>query len=114
MAEDERSWTPLDGLDPGSATFPVSVEFDARPIWIFRGERGDFFGIQDTCPHTEQTLGNAKVVGGGTMIRCVFHNYTFKLATGAGVNCPGFRIDVYDVKEEDRRLFVRRRTAAVP
>lgn len=108
--DDEPPWTAVDGVDASSAAFPLSVQFEARPIWIFRSERGDLFGVQDTCPHTEQTLGNAKLAGGGTMIRCAFHNYTFKLATGAGVNCPGFRIDVYDAKAENCRLFVRRRT----
>lgn len=108
-AEEDHRWTPLAGVDPVSAGFPVSVRFDERPIWIFRGERGDFFGVQDTCPHTDQTLGTAKITGGGAMIRCVYHNYTFRLANGKGVNCPGFHIDVFDVKEEDRRLFVRRK-----
>jgi nitrite reductase/ring-hydroxylating ferredoxin subunit len=109
VSDDDRPWTALAEIDPATAVFPISVQFEARPIWVFRAENGDFFGVQDTCPHTEQTLGNAKIVGGGAMIRCAFHHYTFKLATGAGVNCPGFRIDVYDVKAADRGLLVRRR-----
>jgi nitrite reductase/ring-hydroxylating ferredoxin subunit len=113
-AGDEAAWTQLDGIDPMSTTYPVSVRFDERSIWIFRAEGGAFFGIQDMCPHTERTLGNATIIGNGTMIRCAFHNYTFKLANGKGVNCPGFHIDVYDVKEEEHRLLVRRRAAATP
>jgi len=113
-AGDEASWTAIDGLDAASITEPVSIAFEERPIWIFRAPAGGFFGVQDTCPHTEQTLGNAAIVSNGTMIRCAFHNYTFRLANGKGVNCPGFRIDVYDVKAEDGRLFVRRRVPATP
>ena len=113
-AGDGASWTAIDGVAAASITEPVSIQFDERPIWIFRAENGSFFGIQDMCPHTERTLGNAKIVSNGAMVRCAFHNYTFRLSNGQGVNCPGFRIDVYDVKAEDDRLFVRRRAAATP
>jgi nitrite reductase/ring-hydroxylating ferredoxin subunit len=41
------------------------------------------------------------------MLRCAYHNYTFKLANGSGVNCPGFRISVYQIKEEDGGLFAQ-------
>jgi nitrite reductase/ring-hydroxylating ferredoxin subunit len=41
------------------------------------------------------------------MIRCAQHNYTFKLSDGKGVNCPGFKIKVYEVKREDGALFAR-------
>jgi nitrite reductase/ring-hydroxylating ferredoxin subunit len=41
------------------------------------------------------------------MVRCAFHNYTFELTNGSGVNCPGFRIAVYEIKEEDGTLLAR-------
>jgi nitrite reductase/ring-hydroxylating ferredoxin subunit len=43
------------------------------------------------------------------MVRCTAHNYTFKLDTGRGVNCPGYAISVYDVVERDGALFALER-----
>lgn len=107
MTEVDSAWRALDGIDPETATFPLSVPFDDEPIWIFRTESG-FRGVQDACPHDNRTLGTARIVGAGAMIRCSYHNYTFKLMNGAGVNCPGYRIAVYEIKEENRTLLVRR------
>ncbi len=42
------------------------------------------------------------------MIRCGLHAYTFKLADGNGVNCPGYRIAVYEVMSDGSRLMGRR------
>ena len=42
------------------------------------------------------------------MIRCGLHAYTFKLADGNGVNCPGYRIAVYEVMRDGSRLLGRR------
>jgi nitrite reductase/ring-hydroxylating ferredoxin subunit len=53
------------------------------------------------------TLIDAQLMGNSTMIRCAQHNYTFRLADGKGVNCPGFRIKVFDVKSEDGALYAR-------
>ncbi len=107
MTEVDSAWHVLDGIDPETATFPVSARFLDEPIWIYRTE-GAFHGVQDTCPHDNRTLGTARIVGNGAMIRCGHHNYTFKLMNGTGVNCPGYRIAVYEIKEENRMLLARR------
>ena len=78
---------------------------------MFRTPQG-MFAVQDTCPHAEESLGVAELVGTRGMLRCNYHNYTFRLSDGRGVNCPGFAIEVYDVKEDAGMLFVRPRGAA--
>lgn len=98
----------IDDVDPDTATFPLSVGFDDKPIWIYRTE-GGMFGVQDECPHTQRSLGTAKVIAERNMIRCLFHNYTFRLSDGSGVNCPGYTIAVYDAKAQDGKLYVRPR-----
>lgn len=105
MSEAAADWEALE-VDVQSATFPAAAVAGGVPIWVFRVADG-FRGVQEFCPHEQRSLGAARIVGEATMVRCAYHNYTFKLADGRGVNCPGFRIAVYDVKEEDGRLFVR-------
>ena len=99
----EPDWLPLD-IDPEHATFPVSVTLGGKPVLIFRTATG-FRGIQERCPHDDRSFVNARIIGDGKMVRCTYHNYTFKLESGRGVNCPGYSIAVYDVIERDGALF---------
>ncbi len=55
----------------------------------------------------QATMMNAELAGNDTMIRCPLHVFTFKLSDGKGVNCPGFEIKVYEVKEEQGALWGR-------
>lgn len=105
MTDPGTGWEALE-LDPQSATFPAKAIVAGEPVWVFRIKDG-FRGVQEFCPHDRRSLESAAIVGNATMVRCSFHNYTFKLSNGAGVNCPGFRITVYAIKEEDGRLFAQ-------
>jgi nitrite reductase/ring-hydroxylating ferredoxin subunit len=103
----ESDWDVLEGIDPKTAQFPTRAKVGDEGIVIFRTERG-FFGTQRTCPHQQASLTLAILQANGTMIRCSRHHYTFRTADGRPVNCPGFRLRIYEVKEEDGRLLVRR------
>lgn len=100
-------WQRLDGVDPMSPKSPVSATIDGETILIFRVGDG-WRGVQRTCPHQNAPLRSAAIVSNGGMIRCSLHAYTFKLSDGKGVNCPGFRIDVYEVREQDGNLFAKK------
>jgi nitrite reductase/ring-hydroxylating ferredoxin subunit len=102
---DELPWQRLDGIDVDGA-FPARAKLAGEGILVFRTPTG-FRGVERTCPHLKSTLIDATLVGNGAMIRCAQHNYTFKLADGKGVNCPGFRLKVYEVKSEDGSLVAR-------
>jgi len=102
-ADSPAAWEPL-AIDPAHAQFPARAVCGGQPIWVLRTNDG-FRGIQETCPHDGRPLESATIVGNGAMVRCIYHNYTFKLSSGAGVNCPGFRIAVYDIREHDGQLF---------
>jgi nitrite reductase/ring-hydroxylating ferredoxin subunit len=41
------------------------------------------------------------------MIRCRWHNYVFRLNDGKAVNCPGFKLKVFEVKREEKVLLAR-------
>jgi nitrite reductase/ring-hydroxylating ferredoxin subunit len=102
----EGDWQKLDGLDPASAAFPARARFGSDGIVIVRTKDG-YRGVARTCPHLKASLLDAIMMGNGTMIRCAQHAFTFRLADGKGINCPGHRLQVYDVKAEDGALFAR-------
>lgn len=99
-------WQRLDGVDPAAAEFPIRARVGAEGIVIFKTGTG-LRGVQRLCPHQRAPLTDAVIAGNGAMIRCARHNYMFRLSDGKGVNCPGFKLAVFEVKEEDGALFAR-------
>lgn len=102
----ESPWNVLKGLDSESTTFPARANLNGESIVIFRTKDG-FRGTQRACPHMQATMLNGELTEGDTMVRCPLHVFTFKLSDGKGVNCPGFKIAVYEVKQEDGTLYAR-------
>ena len=102
----ERPWQALVGLRPDHTKFPARASLQGEGIVIFRTEAG-LRGVQRSCPHMHATMMNAELTANDTMVRCHLHAFTFKLSDGKGVNCPGFKIKVYEIKEEDGVFFGR-------
>jgi nitrite reductase/ring-hydroxylating ferredoxin subunit len=107
---DAAAWERT-ALDPRTATFPARAKVADEGIVIFRNG-GGYFGVQRACPHQGGSMLDAVLQGNGTLLRCPRHNYVFRTANGNPVNCPGFRLQIFEVKEEDGGLFVRRPPAA--
>src|ERR1700754_3512767 len=100
-------WQVLEGIDPETAEFPaLSRVGDARILVLRIGD--GFRGVERSCPHQQRSLHDAFLQGGDTMIRCRWHNYVFRLRDGKSVNCPGFKLKVFDVKRENGALLARR------
>jgi nitrite reductase/ring-hydroxylating ferredoxin subunit len=106
-AAGEAPWQKLDGLDPVAGQFPARARVDGEGILIFKTGSG-FRGVQRSCPHLNATLMDAELVANDTMIRCRQHVFTFRFSDGRGVNCPGFSIRVFEVKNDDGALYARR------
>lgn len=106
-AAEEAVWQKLDGLDPVAGRFPARARVDGEGILIFKTGSG-FRGVQRSCPHLNATLMDADLVANDTMIRCRQHVFTFRFSDGRGVNCPGFSIRVFEVKNDDGALYARR------
>jgi nitrite reductase/ring-hydroxylating ferredoxin subunit len=100
------SWQLLTGLHPETTKYPARANIAGESIVIFRAKTG-FRGVQRGCPHMQATMMNAELVANDTMIRCPLHVFTFRLSDGKGVNCPGFRVRIYEVKEEGGALYGR-------
>jgi nitrite reductase/ring-hydroxylating ferredoxin subunit len=103
----EQAWQLLAGIHPETSKFPARSTLDSENIIVFRTQSG-FRGVQRACPHMQATLMNAELIANDTMLRCPLHIFTFKLSDGKGVNCPGFRLTVYEIKQEQDALYGRR------
>jgi nitrite reductase/ring-hydroxylating ferredoxin subunit len=102
----ESPWHPLAGVDPATAAFPLRARCGSDLILVLRIGAG-FRGVARVCPHQAAPLHDAILQGGDTMLRCRRHNYVFRLSDGKGINCPGYRLRVFDVKLENGALFAR-------
>src|SRR5262245_24877980 len=96
----EQPWHVLTGLLPDNTKFAARASLQGEGIVIFRTNAG-LRGVQRSCPHMQATMMNAELAANDTMVRCPLHVFTFRLSNGKGVNCPGFKIKVYEIKEED-------------
>jgi nitrite reductase/ring-hydroxylating ferredoxin subunit len=103
----ERPWHVLKGLRADNEKFPARASLAGEGIIIFRTKTG-LRGVQRSCPHMHATMMSAELTANDTMVRCFLHAFTFKLSDGKGVNCPGFKIKVYEIKVEDGVLYGRR------
>jgi nitrite reductase/ring-hydroxylating ferredoxin subunit len=102
----DNPWRVLPGLDPGKSKFPARANFEGQGIVVFRTKTG-YRGVQRNCPHMQATMLQANLTADDTMVRCFLHVFTFKLSDGKGVNCPGYRVKVYEIKEENGALYGR-------
>jgi nitrite reductase/ring-hydroxylating ferredoxin subunit len=99
-------WQVLEGIDPNTAEFPVLSRVGDDRILVLRIGDG-YRGVERSCPHQQRPLNDAFLQGGGTMIRCKWHNYVFRLSDGKAVNCPGYKLKVFEVKREADTLLAR-------
>jgi toluene monooxygenase system ferredoxin subunit len=99
-------WQVLEGIDPETTEFPALSRVGGDRILVLRIGDG-FRGVERSCPHQQRSLHDAFLQGGGAMIRCRWHNYVFRLNDGKAVNCPGFKLRVFEVKRENNALLAR-------
>ncbi len=99
-------WEILDGIDATTSRFPARSRLRDERIVIFSTNKG-FRGTSRSCPHMYANMLTAELAANDTMVRCPLHVFTFRLSDGKGVNCPGFRIQVYDVRQDGDQFYGR-------
>ena len=102
----DRPWHAVAGLRPENTKYPARASINGEGIVVVRTKTG-YRGIQRSCPHMQATMMGAELTANDTMVRCFLHAFTFRLSDGKGVNCPGFKIKVYEIKEENGAFFGR-------
>jgi len=77
---------------------------EGRQIAIFHfARRGEWFAIQNQCPHRQQMALSRGVIGsqaGEQKVACPFHKKTFSLQTGACLSGEEYTIETYPVRLE--------------
>ncbi len=85
----------IDEIAPGEAKM---VEVEGKKIAIFNRE-GDYYAIDDTCPHARGPLSEGEVEG--EVVTCPWHGSEFNIKTGKVLGTPARRgVDSYRVQVE--------------
>ena len=95
-------WQVLEGLDPDTAEFPRSPASATREFWCFASAR--LPRHRTKLPASAASLHDAFLQASDTMLRCRWHNYVFRLRDGKGINCPGYKLKVFEVKRDNNML----------
>jgi NAD(P)H-dependent nitrite reductase small subunit len=79
------------------------VEVDGRSIAVFNVS-GQFYAIDNVCPHRGGPLGEGDVEG--KIVVCPWHAWRWDVTTGANANNPAVRVACYPVTVEGGTIFV--------
>ena len=89
-------------IAPGTAK---TVAVEGGEVAVFNVD-GTFYAVDNYCPHQGGVLAEGWLEG--TTITCPWHAWCFNLTDGT-MTLGGFaRVDPYDVRVEDGRVFVSR------
>jgi nitrite reductase (NADH) small subunit/3-phenylpropionate/trans-cinnamate dioxygenase ferredoxin subunit len=90
-----------DELVPGAGKM---VEISGKLVALFL-ENGEYFAIDDVCPHMGASLSEGCVESG--IVTCPWHGWRFRLADGAWADSPRIRIGSYPVRIIDGYIQVQ-------
>ena len=81
----------------------VVVEVEGNRLAVFR-HQGEFFALDETCPHRGGPLHEGRVQEG--VLACPWHLWQFDLKTGVSPVNPLSKVRTYRVWQEEKELFV--------
>jgi nitrite reductase (NADH) small subunit len=87
---------------PDSSVFSVRVQ--EKDVAIFRNGNS-YIAMDRWCPHLQGDLGAGCIIG--KAVKCPLHGFMFSVDTGRGLNCPGFNVNLYQVRVDENILSVR-------
>ena len=81
-----------------------TVAVGKKLIAVFR-DGGEFFAIDDVCPHMGASLSGGYLEGG--TVTCPWHAWRFRLKDGAWADNPRLKIGCYPVRVKGDELQVQ-------
>lgn len=81
-----------------------TVEVAGKLLAVFF-VRGQYYAIDDVCPHMGASLGSGYVEDG--IVTCPWHAWRFRLADGAWADNPRLKIGCYPVRIENGAVQVQ-------
>ena len=80
------------------------IEVADKEIALFN-YKGNFYAIDNTCPHRGSPLGEGRVEEG--ILICPNHEWRFELKSGWCPQNPELSTEVYPIKVSDEKIYVR-------
>ncbi len=100
MADDDwRDLGPEDGPAAGQLRL---LRIDGHALCVGRTSSGEWFALDDVCPHAGGSLSEGMV--DGRQVICPLHAYAFDIETGDCADDPSCRVSSYPIRLEDGRL----------
>ena len=90
-----------DDLEIGKSAI---IEVGDKEIALFN-YKGDFYAIENTCPHRGSPLGEGRIEEG--ILICPGHEWRFELKSGWCPQNPELSTEVYPIKVHDGKIYVR-------
>ena len=87
--------------DGQGATFTIA----GRLVAVFN-DGGEYFAIDDLCPHMGASLGAGELDDQGN-VACPWHAWRFKVCDGTWTDNPRLKVDSFAVRIEDDEIQVR-------
>jgi nitrite reductase (NADH) small subunit/3-phenylpropionate/trans-cinnamate dioxygenase ferredoxin subunit len=81
-----------------------TAEVSGKLVAVFL-DRGQYFAIDDVCPHMGASLAGGYVENG--TVTCPWHAWRFRLADGAWADYPRVKIGCYEVRVQGDEIQVR-------
>lgn len=85
---------------------PIVVHTDGRDLAVVR-VAGVAYAIDNNCPHRNGELGRGDLQG--HHLYCPLHAWSFDVRDGNAFFPQGARVECFEVKEENGRVYARRR-----
>jgi len=79
------------------------LDADGRTLALFNVD-GQFYAIDNTCPHRGGPLGEGDL--DGAIVSCPWHAWRWDVTTGANANNPAVKIACFPVTVEGGEVFV--------
>jgi nitrite reductase (NADH) small subunit len=90
-----------DDLEIGKSAI---IEVGDKEIALFN-YKGDFYAIDNTCPHRGSPLGEGRIEEG--ILICPGHEWRFELKSGWCPQNPELNTEVYPIKVHNGKIYVR-------
>ncbi len=91
---------PRDELPPGSS---VGVETDLGFVGVYNVD-GEFFAIDDLCPHVAERLSLGRV--DGCVVTCPAHGWRFDVRTGKSPDFDGIEVARFEVTVQEGVVYL--------
>lgn len=95
-----RKLADPDPLEPQTGTVIV---LDDHPLALFNID-GEYFILDNTCPHRGGSLGHGEVKG--DIVTCPWHGWQFNCRTGEAVENPEIKVRRYTLYVEDDGVYI--------